>query len=409
MEKIIKYSSYKEYKEKLDSELQQTTEGFVKIGYLLKIARDTDILQESGYASVNEFAKAEYGIDKTLVSRFVNINDRFSEGGYSEQLKEQYRGFGYAKLAIMLQLPDEINEEISPEFSKAEVQAIKDETDAEKKISDIEVILEGVNEAQSVLDDSLHKVMHQLGHDSTELYVSLHDAVKKQNPEKTRGIHETMAPAGESIYSVRIQGTGRLMLSIKDMDKDITLTNIRSGEKEYYTWVDVVHAVQQIMDEEKEPEESWEAVYGEKFPKPEKPEIAPVQQQKEEKRPASKKTAKVTKATTVKKKEETPGVEKQKGTKEEKESYPQENDENREIVPAQLEAEREGAEQTEPIYQMRKEAEEYLEKVQKAMEENKYLLARTETRNLMETLNEIIETLDQKPVPGQEQMKLEGS
>ena len=53
-----------------------------------------------------------------MVSRFISINDRFSEDGNSPVLRTTYQGFGYAKLAIMLQLPDTLNEELTPEYSK---------------------------------------------------------------------------------------------------------------------------------------------------------------------------------------------------------------------------------------------------------------------------------------------------
>ena len=47
MENVIeKYRSYQEYKTELDSELSKTAEGFVRIGYLLRLAEDTDILKE---------------------------------------------------------------------------------------------------------------------------------------------------------------------------------------------------------------------------------------------------------------------------------------------------------------------------------------------------------------------------
>ena len=54
MEEITYQKTYQEYKAELDGELQKTAEGFVRIGYLLKVARDTDILAESGYATVTE-------------------------------------------------------------------------------------------------------------------------------------------------------------------------------------------------------------------------------------------------------------------------------------------------------------------------------------------------------------------
>lgn len=71
--KAVGYSSYADFKEALDNVVERVEEGFVQIGYHLKVARDTNILQESGYANVNEFAEAEYGLDKTAVSRFVAI------------------------------------------------------------------------------------------------------------------------------------------------------------------------------------------------------------------------------------------------------------------------------------------------------------------------------------------------
>ena len=298
------YVDYQEYKAALDAELQQSTESFVRIGYMLKIARDTDILQGSGYISVNEFARAEYNIDKTLVSRFISINDRFSEGGNSDRLQEQYRGFGYAKLAIMLQLPDAVNEEITPAFSKSDVQAIKDEVDAERQVTDIEVMLETKNEAQEEMESNLDKAIHQLGHDNPELYAELHAAiVGEEAGGPWSAIQETLAPSGEGIYSVRIMGIGRLLLSVKGIDRDITLTNVRTGEKENYTWEQMESAVDDIIRQHGTAKESYEAVYNETYPAEEKKEVAPVQPKTESPKKEKSKKPKVTKAPEPKKKE----------------------------------------------------------------------------------------------------------
>ena len=89
MGELTNYSSYREYKQALDTELKQTAEGFVRIGYLLKLASETDILAGSGYATVNVFGLAEYGLENRQVWRFIHIYDRFSEGGFSDCLQEQ--------------------------------------------------------------------------------------------------------------------------------------------------------------------------------------------------------------------------------------------------------------------------------------------------------------------------------
>lgn len=302
MDEITYQKSYQEYKAELEGELQKTTESFVRIGYLLKIARDTNVLEGSGYANVNDFARAEYNIDKTLVSRFISINDRFSEGGNSDRLQEQYRGFGYAKLAIMLQLPDEVNEEITPAFSKADIQSIKDEVDAEHQVTDIEVMIEPKNEALEAMESNLDKAVYQLGHDNHKLYAELMGANEADGEYLLYAYHEVLAPSGEGIYSIRIMGVGRLLLSVKELDRDITLTNIRTGEKESYTWEQMAVAVGNIFVFGGTVADSYRATYGEQYPE-EKKEVAPVQPKTEPTKP--KKQSKVTKSPkTVPKKPE---------------------------------------------------------------------------------------------------------
>ena len=273
MEELTRVTTYQQYKQAMDTELRRTTEGFVRIGYLLKMARDTDILRESGYSSVVEFAQKEYNIDKTQVSRFIHINDRFSEGGYSDRLLEQYQDFGYAKLTIMLQLPDELNEVLTPEYSKAEIQTLKEEYDAEQKITDLEVMMEGQDEAQANMDSTIAKALHQLFRENPEKYVEIHRSIGGG----MAAVLETLAPSGNMIYNVRLQGIGRISISIHDDSDTVDLVNLRSGELEKIPWKEVMETLETMINTLQEPEFNWERIYGEPFPK--KEEVAPVQQE----------------------------------------------------------------------------------------------------------------------------------
>lgn len=286
MNEVLYTKSFSEWQQELDTELVKSAESFVKIGYLLKVARDTDILANSGYANVVEFAKARYGLDKTQVSRFIHINDRFSEDGNSAELQDRYKGMGYAKLTIMLQLPDEINEEISTDFSKVEIEDIKKEIDEENKISDIEVWMEGTQEEAEKYNE-LGQVMYQLLHDMPELFTKI-----AQSSIETEELMNILAPSGEMIYSVRIPGTGRLMLSIKVNTGRITITNVRSMEKTEWNIEDLADFVVDILSraDTEDPVKAWTSIYKEEYPK--KAEIAPVQQEK----PVQRKEKKVQKA-----------------------------------------------------------------------------------------------------------------
>lgn len=286
MEQMVEYQNYEEYKQAVNTVLNRTVEDFVLTGYLLKQGRDTDILKNSGYSNVNEFAWAEYKLEATQVSRYIRINDRFSEGGYSPKLQEHYQGFGYAKLALMLTLPDNVAEELTPAYSKSEIQQVKEEIESEEKITDIEVILEGEKEEQRDLNN-LEKAIHQLCMDEPELYLQLHETVRTTCG--TQYLKEILAPDGDKIYSVRPQGAGRIMLYLNDEKEEVTLQIVRQGVKEKYTWDAILSYLTLITDQE-DGRKNWEEISGQQFP--EKEPIAPVQPQKKKKR----KESKVTKA-----------------------------------------------------------------------------------------------------------------
>ena len=52
MNELEHIEDFRTFKAELDRQLAESAEGFVRIGYLLKKARDTDILKESGYSKL---------------------------------------------------------------------------------------------------------------------------------------------------------------------------------------------------------------------------------------------------------------------------------------------------------------------------------------------------------------------
>ena len=313
---LMEYTkTYQEYKRELDAVLTRTAEDFVQIGYLLKVARDTDILAESGYATVTDFAKAEYGIDKTQVSRFISINDRFSEGGYSDHLLPNYKGFGYAKLTLMLQIPDEINEVLPPTLSKAEIKDIKDEVDAENKVTDIEVEIEKA-EAAAVTDKSmlppegspLHRNLWQLGKEQEDLFRKLWMVCFMETASRNRNnaeIMDVLIPQGDAVYTVRIPGERRTQIIINS--DGATIVNLKTLERSKYTEDQICDTVRSLIDGGSSPEERYKMLYGEDLT-PEETEVAPVQPDEtpKEKKPEKRKESRVTKANTEKKKPKEP-------------------------------------------------------------------------------------------------------
>ena len=101
-----------------------------------------------------------------------------------------------------------------------------------------------------------------------------------------------MTPAGQRMYTMRIQGMGGRNLSLKDHNNgdSVALINMRTGEKQEYTWNRLLEVWRHLVSGGATYQEAWQQLYGK--PWPEERKIAPVQP-KEETKPAPRKETKV--------------------------------------------------------------------------------------------------------------------
>ena len=294
--------------EELRVELKSQAESFVKVGYLLKVARDTDILKDTSYANVNDLATAEYGLTPDMVSRYIRIYERFGDG--EGNLLTEYQGYGVAKLQIMITLPDEINEQLSPEMTKSQITKVAAEVHEEQKISDMEVMCEDPANKDWT---ELQQFFMAYFKDHKQQFLMIFDYEKPFPDEKDyTGFKEIFFPAGTEMIFARIPQSGKVMLSAEGV-----LTYIRSGERIEYTWEDIykeiAHELQAILHFEYTPE-GYADLFG-------KEPVAPVQEAKSEpKEPKS-----VSKeAESVSKEAESVSKEAESVSKDEKSEEPEE-------------------------------------------------------------------------------------
>ena len=107
------------------SNIAAASRSFIAIGYYLKYARDKQLYEEDGHVSIWEFAREEYGISKSTASRYMTMNDRFSEGGNSPIVAKEYRGYGKSQLQEMLYLNEEQLEQVTPDTQVKQIREIR--------------------------------------------------------------------------------------------------------------------------------------------------------------------------------------------------------------------------------------------------------------------------------------------
>lgn len=275
MEELRNIENYEQFKQALDTELANQAAGFVRTGYLLKKARDTDILAASGYSTVAEFAKAEYGLSKDIVSRYIAINDRYSEGGYSDRLQDKYEGYGVAKLQDMLTLPIEVVDLISSEMTRKEIAEVKAEVREEEAISPVEVAIEGTDVQQADMDLS-QKAIYQYAKDNPEIFKKL---LKWKEAGDSEELESILAPSGIAVLASRPQGIGKVFTSFKGEGQPVDILAVRSNEKQTLSMDDYAVKVREVFAPVADMPDAYEKTFGvapvQPESVPEKPESVP--------------------------------------------------------------------------------------------------------------------------------------
>lgn len=116
---------YQKTKEIIGEKIVNIRNNFVEIGFLLKQIRDNKAFEKEGYKNIYEFAENLYGITRSTASRWIDIIDRFSEGGNTPILAEEYKEFGKSQLQEMLYLTNEQLKEVRSEMTVREIKEIK--------------------------------------------------------------------------------------------------------------------------------------------------------------------------------------------------------------------------------------------------------------------------------------------
>lgn len=182
----ITLNDWVEMKQKLKQELLGVKQSFVRIGYALRKIDDAKMYEQDGYKSVAEFAKAEYGLEGSTVSRFMSINREYSIDGYSERLKPEYADFNRSQLEEMLKLPESDREMITPDTARKEIRDIKKFNQAEPQ--------------EGIADDVTELIRH-FGEDNAETLKKLYQCGIADNLyDNINRLVEIVNPGGSRSY-----------------------------------------------------------------------------------------------------------------------------------------------------------------------------------------------------------------
>ena len=288
----ITIDEWMQWREDIRRKLSETAENFVYIGYRLKQIRDSGMLD--GASDIFEFAQKEYGLGKSTVSRFIAINEKYSEGGNSLELREEYKNFSSSKLSEMLTLPDNECQLITEKTTIKEIREFKNfikneqtaedeaavpeqtaeepETEGEETAAGLEQTKEDTEEAaeqpeivenpggrEEIKYSDFQKCIIDFFKDKKSLLNTVMDLVGCDMEENYKKAAELICPSG-----TRSHQKGIIFLFMYDLNKGVKYKQLGIPKPIERTWKEFLDIIYDIyspfLDAEKE---IYESFYGE--------------------------------------------------------------------------------------------------------------------------------------------------
>lgn len=266
---------YEEYRKELKRKLDETSENFIIIGYILKQVRDRQLYRNGDYGDINAFGFGEYGLSKSTVSRFMNINTKFSVGGNSREIKPEYRGYGSSKLQEMLSINGEDMALVTADTTVDQVQELKKAVGIQKQIereereNSLPLLRMAAGETgggtpEPEPADPFRELLTQFWLENEELYRKV--AAGLATPEI---VAEEISPSGSMTYR-----DGVNIVFFYDLDRGVKMRSYEKGKAEItqYTYQEIVeitlglNLAQNHAVREKTPEPVEGTEQGEKQP-----------------------------------------------------------------------------------------------------------------------------------------------
>lgn len=265
----LSMDDYIQSKNEIKQELGGIVKSFVRIGWQLTRIDKSGAYKHDGYNTIAEFAKAEYGMNPSGVSRFMNVYERYSLPGDTPELQEQYKDFKFAQLTEMLQLPEEDRQIFHAEDKREDIRELKD---FNKENENNPMNLLDWKSAQNT-EDKLKATIQEFFHEKQGVLNTLYSSEAYQ-AGNIKGMSQIINPGDSMSYR---KGTVFLMFH----QEDITV-KIFNGEMKNITWEQFFTYTQEIFAEAAAGNRTYENYFGipEEAPaEPEKEEISPTTEQ----------------------------------------------------------------------------------------------------------------------------------
>ena len=245
----LSMDDYIQSKNEIKQELGGIVKSFVRIGWQLTRIDKSGAYKHDGYNNISEFARTEYGMNPSGVSRFMKVYEKYSVPGDTPELQEQYREFKFNNLVEMLQLPEEDQQIFHPKDKREDIRELKD---FNKENESNPMNLLDWKSAQST-EDKLHATIQEFFREKTGILNTLYSS-EAYRSGNIKEMAQIINPGDSMSYR---KGTVFLMFH----QEDITV-KIFNGEMRNISWDQFFTYTREIFAEAAAGAKTYENYFG---------------------------------------------------------------------------------------------------------------------------------------------------
>lgn len=186
----------------IKQEMRNIQNSFLVIGFQLHWIKTNNMYKVLNYKNIMDYAEKEFGIKKSTCCNFINIIETYAErdenGEVIESIAECYRNFSSSQLIAMIGMPEEIQQQVTPDMS---VRAINRLRKGEPETPTVDAPKAVISEAKPTASVPVHEVP------KTAVPMSVQEAAKPAAPMPVREAPKPVGTAG----SPAANNTGRLL------------------------------------------------------------------------------------------------------------------------------------------------------------------------------------------------------
>ena len=228
----------------IKNQLNDIAEGFVSVGYYLRKTDETMLYKQKGYKTIYEYAKDTFGIGRSTASRFMEINQKYSEDGYSPEIDLKWSGYGSSKLTEMLGLPEDVQEAIPVDATVRDIREAKGIIrETEHNYSDQMELCDIAQPDPAETNWMVEFAKHYFSKEDRGAFQKMTDWLRKDEPEKDITVSILLIINPTKFKMIRLE-RANVMLTV---DKIKVMPYRNQGEQQEYTYIDFGRAFEELF------------------------------------------------------------------------------------------------------------------------------------------------------------------